>query len=241
MAPVSAERWLQHLRDYLPVAREAVDPEGPHQLRVSIGRLRVWLRLGGWRVLDDDLRWLRGEIGPVRDLDVELQHEPPARWAARLRRQRGQAERTMFHALDDQRLEGLLQALGLMPPVPRRQARRALSRLAEAALKRGTQARGEGKDVAALHRLRCAVRRLRYALEWLDEDADELVRLQDALGTACDRFIALRRLEEQRAVGHFRRYHAQLAHELHEAVQDARAAWKLARPGMEVLRCSNCT
>jgi CHAD domain-containing protein len=56
----------------VPAARAGADPEGVHQLRVAVVHLRVWLDMGGWRVLHDDLRWLRAIAARVRDLDVQL-------------------------------------------------------------------------------------------------------------------------------------------------------------------------
>ena len=53
------------------------DPEGVHQMRVSIRRLRSALKIFGpylrpanvgW--MADDLKWLGGELGPARDWDV---------------------------------------------------------------------------------------------------------------------------------------------------------------------------
>ena len=53
------------------------DPEGPHQLRVGLRRLRTALRLfgepkdeGAQRGLESAARWLGLEVGELRDLDV---------------------------------------------------------------------------------------------------------------------------------------------------------------------------
>jgi inorganic triphosphatase YgiF len=66
-------QWL----DNEAATRDARDPEGLHQLRVALRRLRSALTLfktalaeparRGW---SDELRWLLGPLGPARDLDV---------------------------------------------------------------------------------------------------------------------------------------------------------------------------
>ena len=68
---------LRHWIDNESAAREAREPEGLHQLRVALRRLRSALSLfksalsepsrAGW---SDELRWLLGPLGPARDLDV---------------------------------------------------------------------------------------------------------------------------------------------------------------------------
>ncbi|HEU4743256.1 MAG TPA: CHAD domain-containing protein, partial [Meiothermus sp.] len=63
---IAPTRWLLHLENHLPVARKGADPEGVHQVRVAGRRLRVWLELGGYQVLHDDLRWLVRGAGKVR-------------------------------------------------------------------------------------------------------------------------------------------------------------------------------
>lgn len=154
---IAAGRWLRNLERHIRVARAGVDPEGAHQMRVAIARLRVWLALGGWRVLDDDLRWLRGSIAAIRDLDVQLQHKPPPSWAATLRRRHERAQRELFTMLEDHRLPSLLLALSYLPPVPTVRARRRIPRIARRALRRGHAAKRHWNDLEALHRVRCVV------------------------------------------------------------------------------------
>src|SRR5262249_26623834 len=54
-------------------------PEGVHQMRVGVRRLRaaLWvfkelLRCNQTETIRTDLKWLTGKLGPVRDLDVFL-------------------------------------------------------------------------------------------------------------------------------------------------------------------------
>ncbi len=199
-------------------------------MRVAIARLRVWLGLGGWHVLHDDLRWLRRSIAPVRDLDVQLAQEPPPEWAAELRGRRAEAQRELMATLESERLPSLLEALRSMPPVPRDEARKTLATVASRALRRAKPATRRGAGLTPLHRLRCEVRRLRFALEWLGEDASGLATLQDALGDACDRSVTLRELgrrDRRSKTGKRRlqRFRRGLERDHDRAVRRARAAW----------------
>ena len=61
-------------------AVQAADPEGVHQMRVGVRRLRAaisvfaeLLRSKQTEQIKHDLKWLAGKLGPVRDLDVFLQ------------------------------------------------------------------------------------------------------------------------------------------------------------------------
>jgi len=61
----------------LACAREGVDPEGVHQLRIGVRRLRAVLGMfkdalpeHEWLNLRRELSWIASESGPVRDLDV---------------------------------------------------------------------------------------------------------------------------------------------------------------------------
>lgn len=236
---ITLGKWLLHLKRQVPLAR-ARDPEGVHQMRVAIAHLRVWLALGGWQILDDDLRWLRQRLAEIRNLDVELQHEPPPCWAATLHQRHNRARRELLATLGSDRLRSLLLALSCLPPLSKARARRKLPRMALAALRCERAAKRHNKrDLASLHRLRCAVRRLRFALEWLAEDASDLVAVQDALGTACDFGVALHELGSRRGKG-LRRYRDRLARELHGAESRARSALRRVRPLLKDLTsCSS--
>jgi triphosphatase len=70
---------LWHLAANAPTV-EAGDPEGVHQMRVGVRRLRATisvfaelLRGKQTDLIKRDLKWLAGKLGPVRDLDVFLQ------------------------------------------------------------------------------------------------------------------------------------------------------------------------
>ena len=68
---------LQHLLESMPAAEDGRDPEGLHQLRVSLRRLRSALdmmrSIGALNKLDalrSEARWLAQNLSPARDLDI---------------------------------------------------------------------------------------------------------------------------------------------------------------------------
>ncbi|MCL4686517.1 CHAD domain-containing protein [Myxococcota bacterium] len=72
-----AANGLAQIVENEPAASLGIDPEGVHQLRVGARRLRSALAFFGSALperqhawLREELRWLTGELGPVRDLDV---------------------------------------------------------------------------------------------------------------------------------------------------------------------------
>lgn len=159
------------------------DVEALHHARTIARRLRVWLRLAGWRALESDLRWVCRETSRVRDLDVLDTVLTPAARAA----WRPAARRQASAALSSQRVDGVLRALAALPPLDVARARKRLDRW-ERALEHPRP-----KTDDEVHALRKRVRRARYAREWLGDDAADLRALQDVLGVACD-LAALRRL-----------------------------------------------
>lgn len=212
MADLSPARWLAHLERHVPIALDGRDPEGIHQVRVAGRRLRVLLELGGHRALVSDLRWLVQGLGRARDLDV-LQTVLPAPegdgghgafidWVRELEAHaRADARDTLTSA----RVEGLLAALRALPPVAEAKARKRVLRFSKRVRDQldalvGSQlvppvdpAAGDGEVVRRVHRLRRALRRLRYAREALGDDATALKQLQEALGALCD-LVALERV-----------------------------------------------
>jgi inorganic triphosphatase YgiF len=68
---------LDHVASNEPAALAGIDPEGVHQMRVGLRRLRSALAFFGPVIPDTqrsqlraELRWLAGELGPARDIDV---------------------------------------------------------------------------------------------------------------------------------------------------------------------------
>ncbi|MCX7782764.1 MAG: CHAD domain-containing protein [Meiothermus sp.] len=227
MSAMGLKRWLQHLLDHLPIAREGQDPEGVHQVRVAVRRLRVWLRLAGMRVLEDDLAWLVRAAGQVRDLEVLLQHPnlPKAfRTWAELRLK--QARTAFVPLLDSPRLAGLLQALSTLPPLDEKVAESRLARFVQQVERRAQEWRSED-SIEHLHALRRALRRLRYAREWLEQDSDNVKALQEIFGQVGDLSFTLNYLAAFEAEGGQApvRYRKQLEANLARALEATKQAW----------------
>lgn len=183
-------------------ARAGGDPEGVHQLRVGARRLRSALSLFGDTLPDEnreffraELRWLSGEMGDARDLDVFLAEtlEPMLlqtpdrddlqRLDAAARELREVGYRRVRAALDSRRYTGLILALGAwnsgrrwrnQPLTPesarlfapaREIGRPLLDRLYNKARRRG--AKMEELTLDEAHRLRIELKKLRYAGEFL--------------------------------------------------------------------------
>jgi len=197
--PAPVDPGARRLRELLEVQRRSLqvhdpgtrlgtDPENLHQHRVAARRARAFLRAtrarvdSGWRrELAEPLRRLGDTTGPVRDLDVLLEHlEPQLRaldaaegqgagtlvWLLTQRRDETRAR--LLEALDDDSYRGLLARLHLPPrlrdgveTVPlERIARREFRRLA-----RAVDRLGKHPDDAAIHSLRIALKHARYAAE----------------------------------------------------------------------------
>ncbi len=189
---------MRHLAANQP-AVEARDAEGVHQMRVGARRLRSALRLfDAWlpphlaHSLSGELRWLAGELGRARDLDVFLSEtlgpiltsRPDdvglAAWRDAAESARREAYAAVRAALASQRYGLLLLRLGrLVEGLPLRraggvaparvraqpEARRLLRRLAGRVTDLGE--RIERLSAKDLHRLRIRAKRLRYASELL--------------------------------------------------------------------------
>jgi CHAD domain-containing protein len=198
-APVGDDPGAQRLRTLLaaqrhsllthdPGTRLATDPENLHQHRVAARRARAYLRAvrahvdPDWRrELDEPLGRLAAATGPVRDLDVLLEHvQPQLRglhpeeaqgagtlvWELAQRRELGQHR--LAEALDDDGYRELLGRLHFparlrdgVEGVPlERLARREFRRLAKAVARLGKH-----PDDGAVHRLRILLKHARYAAE----------------------------------------------------------------------------
>jgi CHAD domain-containing protein len=112
------------------VARQGEDPEGVHQMRVAVRRMRAAIKADGSGFgdaaerLQTELRWLGSMLGAVRDLDVQLDHlrgqaahfEPDEQAAVDrlllgLRADRRKARQRMLRALKTKRYRDLLETL----------------------------------------------------------------------------------------------------------------------------------
>lgn len=201
------------------------DGEALHQMRVATRRLRSDLRTFAGLLdpewcsgLIEELRWLGGQLGAVRDLDVELAtlHQLAADLEpdigpllADLRRRREAARETLLRSLGEARYLDLLDRLVDAARRPMllegsdRAARKVLPALAWRAvgrLRRRTSRVSEESNDAVLHRVRVAAKRARYAAEavgpFLGRRRDAYQRLaraaakmQDSLGALQDAVV----------------------------------------------------
>ena len=175
------------------VIRADVDPEGIHQARVGLRRLRSDLRTfapildPAWsEPLRTELGWLAGELGAVRDRDVMAANlraaidalGPDAPAAAglleRLGAEREVAVREAVAALDSDRYLALLDRLVDAARSPRTlpaadaPAADVLPGLAGAAfakLRKRVKRLGRHPSADALHELRIKAKRARYAVD----------------------------------------------------------------------------
>lgn len=178
---------LHRLVRHDPLARLA-EPEGIHQVRVALRRLRSDLRtLGdavdeGWRTrMEPRLREVAGALAAARDLDVlsdslhaDADAPPPRPLLDVLARQRADAAASVRRALEDPEYVVLLDALVdavVAPPVGPRAGEPAATGLPEAVLdawrrlaRRADDLRPDSPD-EAFHSARIAAKRTRYAAE----------------------------------------------------------------------------
>lgn len=236
-APVSSDPGVARLRDLLAAQRRALlvhdpgtrlgdDIENLHEHRVAARRARAFLRAtrryvdSDWRrALGDALGELGRATGPVRDLDVLLEHvreevatldasEHAAgqELVAELERLRVEARRDLVTALDGETYRVALARLNLPPrlaagveslPLPK-VARTEFTRLL-----RGVDRLGKRPNDRSIHRLRIALKRARYAAELAAPEGKRRRRfladakvLQDLLGEHQDAAVAEVRLRE---------------------------------------------
>jgi triphosphatase len=198
------------LLDKEPGTRLGDDPEELHDMRVATRRLRAALGVFAEylpvraAVLRDELKWVAGALGEVRDLDV--QREQLDEWEREVREQdaralealrgtlesrRAEARVTLLEVLDSPRyarLVGGFEAFLRHGPLRRGPSIRSPALLVAPDLvesrrkkmrKAGSRVRKDPSN-ETLHRLRIRCKRLRYTLEFLTpfyaDDAQPLIR-----------------------------------------------------------------
>ena len=219
---IGAERLALLAND--PGARLGRDPENLHEHRVAARRARAFLRATrahldpDWqRSLVEPLGTLASATGPVRDLDVLIEHvhaeverlKEPDRPGGKalvesLAAERASALRDLVDVLDGDAYQTLLARLRLPPrlaegieTVPlERVARKEFRRLVRAVARLGKHPTDE-----QLHRLRITLKRARYTAELSRATTKSRTRflvaaklLQDVLGEHQDAVIAEQRL-----------------------------------------------
>jgi CHAD domain-containing protein len=229
-AEILRQALAEQVREILahdPGTRLGADPEELHDMRVAVRRLRAFLKTAEdalepeWR---DDLRsrlkWLGGELGPVRDLDVLTERlrgetegfeEAEARAAERLigslEQGRREARSALLAALRSDPYFELLDDLDAAAAAPRVRGDIDLAALATKGYRRlRKQAGAIGPDSSddVLHEVRKSGKKARYAAELARPVAGkragrfvkEAKAFQDVVGDHQDAVVAEERLRE---------------------------------------------
>jgi CHAD domain-containing protein len=209
-----------------PGTRLGRDPEELHQMRVATRRMRAILRAAKplldpeWvRSLRAELGWLGGALGPVRDLDVLVDHlrddahllggADERAFLALLRAleaERKADRAALLAALGEPRFVALIERLEAetnAPPLrPGSGSLQALAAREFRRLRRTVRALSADAPDAELHAARIAVKRARYAAELAERSvgkaASAVIRdaklLQDVLGDHQDAAVAEQRI-----------------------------------------------
>jgi CHAD domain-containing protein len=216
------QRALKGYRDELlarePGVRLGADPEEVHKQRVATRRFRSLLRSARPVLEDpiraerlrDELRWLGGLLGEIRDRDVLIDYlvaelatlEEAAAFGAVLELldgERDEAREQLIGALDGPRYATLLAELERLPGLKEggglgRVAADDYRRLRKAARRLDAKATDE-----ELHRLRIRAKRARYAAEAVGakkQFVDRAKDLQDVLGEHQDAVVAEERIRD---------------------------------------------
>jgi triphosphatase len=182
-----AGECLRHMQSNQEVALIGEDPEGVHQMRVALRRLRVAIKLFKRDVTDlqDELRWLNTNLAAARDWDVLL-HEtlPAARTALQTAEPkldlvqehafaaRQQTYKRLKRALNSQRYARLLLNLGAVLTAEDHPAKGKLVKLAEHELQKAYDTlRKHGDHLGELtakqrHKFRIDSKHLNYAADF---------------------------------------------------------------------------
>lgn len=211
-----------------PGTRLGLDPEELHRFRVATRRLRAALRAARpllERTWADELRgelaWLTRSVGPVRDLDVLIEHldvERPllpkderagaGELVAALVAERARAREALLTTLADARYTTLLDRLEDAAATPRWSGAQAtLAELAATEFRRLRKAAAgvdERSPNGVLHDLRVRAKRARYTAELAAARSErkparfveKAKRFQDLIGEHQDAVVAEQRLRK---------------------------------------------
>jgi CHAD domain-containing protein len=167
----------------------AGDPAALHHMRVALTRLRSAISFfspmvadSEWTRLKSELKWLNGNLGPTRDLDVAIGNCQGTAEERAFRTARSESQRRLRSALKSDRyrrwFNDLSNWVGNGPWSASQDARsarrrgsptseyhaRRLARWHKKLVRRSRGLQGMGKHKR--HRLRLASKRLRYAIEF---------------------------------------------------------------------------
>ena len=205
---------LQHFRLNEPLVARRHEPAALHQLRVAMRRLRAAFSLFRPALVDaqlDDLRhelrWFSGQLGEARNLDVLLQRRGlPRSLRKALKKERHDAYDQVVEALDSKRSRQLsielLAWLELGPWHQNDKAMRPLPDFVARRLYKWWQKIAHHGDLQSMrteerHELRIEIKKLRYALEFVQplhvhaggkqkHFSKAVERLQESLGRLND-------------------------------------------------------
>jgi CHAD domain-containing protein len=216
------DQQVRALLENEQIARQGADPEGVHQMRVAVRRLRAALKASAdpeVATAQEELRWLGGILGRIRDLDVLLGHLrnqaadlPDDERAAAERllhglvEERRRARRRMLDTFRGARYANLLRTLAALVtgegrPADKRAKEHPLTDVITRPHRKLAKAAHALDDEPAdddLHALRIKGKRLRYAAELAAPTGGKPVRrlikatkdLQDILGDHQDTVVA---------------------------------------------------
>ncbi|MBP2320779.1 CHAD domain-containing protein [Kibdelosporangium banguiense] len=222
---VRLDSQLRALLTHEAGTRSGVDPEDLHDMRVTIRRLRAAVIADGAGLgetatpLQDELKWLGNALGPVRDLDVQLERlraeavgfEDDERTAVErlltgLVNERKAARRRMLAAMRTKRYSTLLTSLAaatVSSPIAETNGQQEAAVISVIykpyrKLYKAVEALGENPPDEQLHALRIKGKRLRYAAELVGpagkEPVKQLVKatkaFQEVLGEHQDAAVA---------------------------------------------------
>ncbi|HET7743691.1 MAG TPA: CHAD domain-containing protein, partial [Gaiellaceae bacterium] len=221
---VSLARQYRQLLVHDPGVRLGIDAEDVHQMRVATRRARAFLRVARPFVDSDwaeglraELGWLGSALGPVRDLDVLLEHlhedlatlgeeDRLGDLVESLESELASARKEAIAALDDERYLRLLDRLEAAsePPAAPDPSTETLASVWSHELDRlrRTFARLDGDSTdRELHRARIRAKRARYAAELAVHElgdpgrrfVEAAKKLQDVLGEHQDACVASER------------------------------------------------
>ncbi|HVI04718.1 MAG TPA: CHAD domain-containing protein, partial [Sphingomicrobium sp.] len=208
---------LRHFRLNEPLVISERSPLALHQARVAMRRLRSAMSLFRTAISDSqlpqlraELRWFTRELGDARNLDVFLESRTLQEDEALLKDRREAAYDRVISELDSQRVRTMLLDLVAWSMLGKwREAGAALypfEPYASRRIDRLWHRISHAGDVNAMdeeerHRLRIGIKKLRYALEFMDliyvgeserkkKFANSVEQLQEALGHLNDVVVA---------------------------------------------------
>jgi CHAD domain-containing protein len=259
--------YVRDLVDHGARVRLGADPDELHKHRVATRRLRSLLRSSRDQLADperaerlrDELRWLGGLLGEVRDRDVLIAYlleelgtiEEAAAFGAILElldREREAARTQLLASLDSARYRELVDELE-RPPALRDGERLEAAAAAEYdRLRQAVKRLGKEPSDDELHQVRIRAKRARYAAEAVSGESRFVRRVkdvQDVLGDHQDAAVAEERIRELvaqvRGTGRTALAAGRLIERQRARRAAARAAWpkawkRLRRAGDDVWR-----